>query len=379
MDIESVLSRGVTQILPNKNKLASLMGKRKISLYQGFDPSMPNLHIGNWIGIRKLAQFQKLGHKVIFLIGDFTGMIGDPTDKAAARKKMTKQQVLENAKGYQKQVAKTLKFTGPNAAKMLFNSEWLSKLSFEDVIELAGNFTVQQMMERDFFRRRLERKKPIYLHEFLYPLMQSYDCVNMEVDLEIGGSDQLFNMLAGRSLMRALKGKEKYVLTMKLLTDPTGQKMGKTQGNAINLSDEPSDLFGKIMALPDTLIEPGIELLTNLPLDFAKKENPLTAKRKLAFEVVKQLHTKTKASNAQKSFEKTFQKGVPEYQKEIPRQPTLSSTVTQVTKSMSQTKRLIKEGAVDVNGASVYDPKYEIKGGEKIKIGKRIFVRVKQK
>ncbi len=376
--IDDVLTRGVADILPNKKGLADLMAKKKITLYQGFDPSMSKLHIGNWIGIRKLAQFQQLGHKVIFLIGDFTGMIGDPTDKSAARKKLTRQQVLENAKDYKKQVAKTLKFTGPNAAEIRFNSEWLSKLNFEEVIELSSHFTVQQMLERDFFQRRLKKERPIYLHEFLYPLMQSYDCVTMDVDLEIGGNDQLFNMMAGRTLMKTLKGKEKYVLVMKLLEDPTGKKMGKTEGNTINLTDSPADIFGKIMALPDSLIEPGVELLTDLSLDFAKKEKPLTAKRKLAFEVVKQIHGDAAASIAQEYFDKTFQKRAPEYKTEIAAKPTLLATVAEVIGSVSQAKRLIKQGAVDINGATVSDPTHQIKGGEKIKIGKKTFVKVKK-
>ncbi len=376
--IDDVLTRGVADILPNKKGLADLMAKKKITLYQGFDPSMSKLHIGNWIGIRKLAQFQQLGHKVIFLIGDFTGMIGDPTDKSAARKKLTRQQVLENAKDYKKQVAKTLKFTGPNAAEIRFNSEWLSKLNFEEVIELSSHFTVQQMLERDFFQRRLKKERPIYLHEFLYPLMQSYDCVTMDVDLEIGGNDQLFNMMAGRTLMKTLKGKEKYVLVMKLLEDPTGKKMGKTEGNTINLTDSPADIFGKIMALPDSLIEPGVELLTDLSLDFAKKEKPLTAKRKLAFEVVKQIHGDAAASIAQEYFDKTFQKRAPEYKTEIAAKPTTLATVAEVIGSVSQAKRLIKQGAVDINGATVSGPTHQIKGGEKIKIGKKTFVKVKK-
>ncbi|MCK4588444.1 tyrosine--tRNA ligase [Candidatus Woesebacteria bacterium] len=375
---DEALTRGVADILPSKKGLADLMAKKKITLYQGFDPSMSKLHIGNWIGIRKLAQFQQLGHKVIFLVGDFTGTIGDPTDKSAARKKLTRQQVLENAKDYKKQIAKTLKFTGPNAAEIRFNSEWLNKLNFEEVIELSSHFTVQQLLERDFFQQRLKKEKPIYLHEFLYPLMQGYDCVMMDVDLEIGGNDQLFNMMAGRMLMKALKGKEKYVLTMKILEDPTGKKMGKTEGNTINLTDLPINIFGKIMALPDSLINPGVELLTDLSLDLTDKLKPLESKKALAFDVVKQLHGEVKAKEAQKEFEKTFQKRAPEYKTEIAAKPTLLATVAEVIGSVSQAKRLIKQGAVDINGATVSDPTHQIKGGEKIKIGKKTFVKVKK-
>ncbi|MGB6839140.1 MAG: tyrosine--tRNA ligase [Microgenomates group bacterium] len=376
---DEVLTRGVEQILPSKKGLADLMRKKKITLYQGFDPSMPNLHIGNWIGIRKLAQFQKLGHKVIFLIGDFTGMIGDPTDKTTTRKKMSRKQVLKNAKDYTKQVSKTLKFSGPNAAKVLFNSEWLSKLSFEDVVELASNFTVQQILERDFFQERIKREKAIHIPELLYPLMQAYDCVQMNIDLEVGGSDQLFNMLVGRSLMKKLKNKEKYVLTIKLLEDPTGKKMGKTEGNTINLTDSAENIFGKIMALPDNLINPGIELLTDLPLDFAKNKKPLTAKRKIAFDVVKQIHGDAQAFLAQDYFDKTFHKRTPEYKTFVPNKGTLLSTAAYASRaSISQTKRLLSQGAIDVNGKAIKDPLFKLKGGERIKIGKKTFVKVKK-
>lgn len=381
-EIEGVLTRGVEQILPSKKSLADLMRKKKITLYQGFDPSSPNLHLGNLVGIRKLAQFQKLGHKVIFLVGDFTGMIGDPSDKTAARKKLSKKQVLENAEGYKDQISKILKFDGPNAAVIKFNSTWLSKLSFEGVAELAMNFTVQQMLERDFFQERLKKEKPIYLHEFLYPVMQGYDCVMMDVDLEIGGNDQLFNIMAGRSLMKAIRGKEKYVLTTKLLTDPAGQKMGKTEGNTINLTDAPDEMFGEIMSLPDNLLPLGIELLTDLPLNLLQKANPLEVKKLLAFDVVKQVHSTNKASQAQTSFKKIFQERSPEYKEEVttPENADLLEVVSLASgASISQSKRLIRQGSVDVNDITIIDQKYKIKGGEKIKIGKKTFKRVSTK
>ncbi len=376
--INGVLTRGVANILPSKKKLADLISQKKITLYQGFDPTSPNLHLGHWIGLRKLAEFQGLGHKVIFLIGDFTGMIGDPSDKTVTRKRLTKSQVLKNAKNYQSQAEKVLKFDGDNPAEVLFNSQWLSKLSFEDVLELSAKSTVQQMLERDFFQQRIKNEKPIYLHEFLYPLMQAYDSVVMGVDLEIGGNDQLFNMLSGRILMKLLKKKEKYVLAMKLLEDPTGKKMGKTEENAINLNDSAIDIFGKIMAFPDSLIDPGIELLTNLELNLSKSLKPLAAKKRLAFEVVRQIQAKEKALAAKAHFEKTFQKRVPEYKIKIGYQPSLVQTIAglETVGSKSQAKRLIEQGAVDVNEKTIYNPAYKIKGGENIKIGKRVFIQV---
>lgn len=373
--IEKVLIRGVEQILPTKKGLADLMRKRKITLYQGFDPSTPYLHLGNLVGIRKMAQFQQLGHKVIFLIGDFTGMIGDPTDKATARKKLTRKQVLKNAKDYKNQIVNILKFDGPNAAEIKFNSEWLSKLSFEDVIELASNFTIQQLLERDFFQERLKEKKPIYLHEFLYPLMQGYDCAAMNVDLEIGGSDQLFNMMTGRALMKALEGKEKYVLTTKLLTDPTGEKMGKSEGNTINLTDASEDMYGKIMSLPDSLLTLGIELLTDLPLALIDKVGPLEAKRGFAFDVVGQVRGKSEAENAQNAFEKAFQKGEPEYKTKIPFKKNLAYTIAPFTSlaSVSDAKRYISQGSVDINNITITDPTHKPKIGDKVRIGKIVF------
>ena len=378
-EIEKVLTRGVANILPTKEKLSALMNNKKITLYQGFDPSSKNLHIGNWIGVRKLAQFQKLGHKVIFLIGDFTGMIGDPTDKSAARKKMTKKQTVENAKNYTEQVGKTLKFTGPNAAKVLFNSEWLAKLSFEEVVELASNFTVQQILERDFFQKRLKENKPIYLHEFLYPLMQGYDCVNMDVDLEIGGNDQLFNMLAGRNLMKALKNKEKFVLTMKLLTDPSGEKMGKSLGNVININSAPENMYGQLMALPDSLLELILELLTDLPLNLTKELGPLELKRKIAFDVVKQLHGDTKAEEAQKNFKTTFQEKKPVFKTVKVSNPVLVDIVSDFSESRSEAKRKIMQGAIDVNGKVETNPLRELENGAEIKIGKKTFIKISNK
>jgi len=375
MTIEEVLKRGVEEVIPSKKSLASLMKKRKITLYQGFDPSSPNLHIGHLIGVRKLAQFQALGHKVIFLIGDFTGMIGDPTDKSATRVKLTHKQVLKNAKTYKKQIEKILKFTGPNAAEIRFNADWLSILSFADIVELASNFTVQQLLERDFFQKRLENEKPIHLHEFLYPLMQGYDSVVMDVDLEIGGNDQLFNMMAGRSLMKSLKKKEKFVLTTKLLTDPTGKKMGKTEGNTINLTDPPEEIFGKVMALPDTLIKLATELATDLPLSQIPS-NPLKAKKALAFEIVSQIHSSKEAKTAETYFKRTFQKRKPKYEEKIEPKEDLLATIAQVTKSNSQAKRLIKEGAVDINEKRIKNPQAKVKKGDRIKIGKKNFFKV---
>jgi len=368
-----VLTRGVAEILPTKEGLKKLMESRKISLYEGFDPTSPSLHIGHLIGIRKLAQFQKLGHQVIFLIGDFTGMIGDPTDKTSARQKLTHEQMLNNLKGYKEQVKNIIDFDGDNPVKIVFNYDWLSKLTFADVVELATHFTVQQMIERDFYQERLKQNKPIYLHEFMYPLMQGYDSAHMAVDLEIGGNDQMFNLLAGRTLEKAYKNKDKFCLTTKLLTDPTGAKMGKTTGNTVNLTDSPNDIFGKIMALPDSLLPLGFELLTDMD---QPETEPMTAKKILALEVVKQIHGEKSAHAAQKNFEQTFQKKAPEYKQKIKAQANLILTVAQIAGSNSEAKRLIAQGAVDVNGVKASDGTVTMRAGDKVKIGQKTFIKV---
>jgi tyrosyl-tRNA synthetase len=340
---------------------------------------MPSLHLGNFVGLMKLRQFQKLGHEVIFLVGDFTGMIGDPTDKLATRPKLTRAEVLENTKSWKEQAVKLLDFSGPNPAKIVFNSHWLDKVSFKDLLEITSNFTVQQMIERDMFQERLRQGKPIHLHEFLYPIAQAYDSVVMDVDLEIGGSDQLFNMLAGRTLMRATKAKEKFVLATKLLVDKEGKKVGKTTGNALFLDSTPENFFAGIMSFPDEVVPLAFELLTEAPLTNLvqeNKENPLATKLKLAFEIVKLLWGNAKAQKAQEHFEKTFQKGKPEFVRKVKNQKTLLATVAQAVKSKSEAKRLLAQKAVDVDGRTIADPNYEVLGGEELKIGKRIFAKV---
>jgi len=397
--IDEVLTRGVEKIYPSRQALEKVLRSgKKIKLYQGFDPSMANLHLGNIVGILKLKQFQDLGHQVIFLVGDFTGMIGDPTDKASTRKLLTRKQVLDNSKNWEKQAGKVLNFSGKNPVKILLNSQWNDKLTFKDLIEITSKFTVQQMLERNFFQRRLKTQKPIHLHEFLYPIAQAIDCVEMDVDLEIGGNDQTFNMLAGRTLMKVLKGKEKYVLTTKLLVDARGEKAGKTTGNALFLNASPSDMYGGIMSFPDETIIPGFELLTQVPIKSIKamekdiktgKANPMDLKKQLAFEIVKMYHSEKDAKNAEKEFERVAQKG--ELPSEIPYSPkavkpgnypaSKLSYISGATIGTAEAKRLINQGAVEYEGEMIRDPQetLTVKGNEILKIGKRKFFRIKKK
>jgi tyrosyl-tRNA synthetase len=392
--IEYALTRGVENIYPDKKSLAdALCSGKKIKLYCGYDPSGPILHLGHMISFRKLAQFQKLGHEVIVLIGDFTGMIGDPTDKTAARKKLTREEVLKNSANYKKFAARFLDFSGENPAKILYNSEWGDKLTFRDVIELASNFTVQQMLVREMFQQRLKKEKPIYLHEFLYPLAQAYDSVAMDVDLEIGGNDQIFNMLCGRELMRALKNKEKLVLAFKLLTDPQGKKMGKTEGNMVALDETPDQMFGKIMSWVDGLIIPGFELLTDVSTEEINKikegmdegkVNPRDAKARLAKEIITICYNNKSAEEAENEFEKIFK------EKELPSEIENVSfpeggiiitgliTGTGMAKSNSEAKRLVVQGGFKIDGVVEEDWKkiINVKKGQVLQAGKRNFKKI---
>ncbi len=391
--IEEVLTRGVKEILPSKKELFLLMRKKRIRVYQGFDPSMPNLHLGNLVGILKLKQFQDLGHEVIFLIGDFTGRIGDPTGRISARKKLTKKEIIKNIKNWHEQVARFLNFSRENPAKILFNSQWLDKIRFGDLIEISSNFTVQRMLERDFFQERIKKEKPIFLHEFLYPIAQGLDSVFLNIDLEIGGADQLFNMLVGRELMKVLKKKEKFILTTKLLVSKEGEKIGKTTGNAVFLNFSPEDMFGKIMSFPDETIPLGLELLTFLPssqvekyreLLRRKKINPKEVKKVLAFEIVKLNYGLEKAKKAEEEFERVFkEKKLPS---KIPVIKIKKRTMnildllleTKLVQSKSEGKRLILQKGVKIDGKIKSDWKewIDVKKGMVVNVGKRKFVRL---
>lgn len=358
---KDLLIRGISSIYPSKKFLEDKILKgEKVTIYLGIDPTGPTLHLGHAIPLKKLSEFQKLGHKIILLMGDFTAMIGDPTDKSAIRKQLTHKEVMSNLKNYKKQASKLISFSGKNPAQIKFNSKWLGKMNFENVLSLASKMTVQQMLERDMFDKRIKEGKPVSIHEFMYPLMQGYDSVAMDVDGEIGGNDQTFNMLCGRDLMKSIKNKEKFVITMKLLEDNSGKKMGKTEGNMLALSDSADDMYGKVMSWTDGLIIPAMELCTNMSiLEIEKiskdiesnKINPKDAKMLLAKGIISIFYGDEKAKDAKDNWEKTFSK------KEIPtdipniqskRDILLVETLIKekIILSKNDFRRLIDEGAI---------------------------------
>jgi tyrosyl-tRNA synthetase len=392
--INRILNKAVEQILPDKETLEKkLLSGEKLNIYQGFDPTAPTLHVGHTVGMRKLEDFRKLGHNVIFLIGDFTARIGDPSDKsearASARTVLTEDEISENLKLYVEQSSHIIDIDNKdNPVKIMYNSTWLEKLDFGDIIKLASEFTVQQMIKRSMFQKRLEEDKPIYLNEFMYPLMQGYDSVMMDIDVEVGGNDQLFNMLAGRDMVKNHLNKEKIVIAGKLLTTAQGDKMGKSEGNMIKLSDDPKDIYGKVMAFTDDQIVDAFELLTSADLDeieevkkrFESDENPMKLKKELAFRITSEFKTKKEAKIAEEYFETVFQnKSVKTELKEVTvkeKEYNILDLITgaKLAPSKSQARRLIEQNAVSIDDEKINDWQMNITLTEPIviKVGKNI-------
>lgn len=374
-EIEELLTRGVDKIYPSKEELKKVLESgKKLKLYQGFDPTGDKLHLGHLTGLLKLKDWQKLGHDVIFLIGDGTGQAGDPSGKTKSRNSFFNLASLRsNATSYPKQLEKIL-----NSGKLSikYNSEWLNKLTLPDILEIAGNFSWQQLAERDLFQERVKSGETLSLREALYPLLQAYDSVEMDVDLEIGGSDQTFNMLFGRTLMKSMKRKDKFVMTTPLIADASGRKIGKSEGNVIAL-DNSQQLYAKIMSLPDEIIVKGLECLTRVPMDRVKEvekkinegNNPMAYKKELAFEIVSLLHGKQAAEEAEKIFVKTFS------EKETPS----DIQTVQVSKGTSLVEILLKHGLVssktEFNRLNKEGAIKEIENGV-YRIGKHRFLRV---
>jgi len=394
--IQEVLTRSIDTIYPNREALENLLKSgKKLRIYMGIDPTATYVHLGHATNYIILKRFHELGHKIIVLVGDFTAMIGDPSDKSSARIRLSREQVRENLKSFKEQIGKIIDFDNKdNPVELRFNSEWLSKMKFEDVVNLAAHFTVQQMIERDIFQKRIKEKKPLYVNEFFYPLMQGYDSVILEADVEVGGTDQTFNMLAGRQLVKDEQNREKIVVSTTLLENPaTGEKlMSKSLGTGIALNEEPAEMFGKVMALPDEAI---IQCFIDCTYEDLKKieqykgeisegKNPRDVKMILAEEIVRIYHSDEAAMAAKDRFVNVFQKKeLPEDIKEMKLEgnyPLPNLLVeTGLVASGSEARRLIESGAVTIDGAKCGDASAQISAhpGMIIKVGKRRFLKIK--
>jgi tyrosyl-tRNA synthetase len=394
--IDKFLDRGVDSIFPKQSALRNkLMKGDRITAYMGFDPTGPYLHVGHAMGIRAMRILQQLGHRVIFLVGDYTARVGDP-DKDKVRKLLTAEEIEKNMAGWQEQASQLIDFEDKeNPVEFLHNYDWLAKIDLEKIIELMSTMSVQQMLERDMFAKRMQEEKPIYLQEFIYPLMQGYDSVAMEVDLELGGTDQIFNMLVGRDLVKQYLNKEKFVRAHEMMPAPEGLTMSKTKGNGINLSDSPEDMYGIAMSYPDEHIVTGLRLLTDTEEEeleeisnaIKKGDNPMHYKKLMAYRIVETIKGKQAAQRGEEHFENTVQKDEVSEQRTIISLQKLNEKLSKSGKtndtieiiselsgnSRSQAKQLLKQNGIELNQKklSKSDTEIALKAGDIIKIGKR--------
>lgn len=378
----ALIKSGTIDLIPEDELIAKLKRDKPLRIKWGADPSAPDIHLGHTVVLRKLRQLQDLGHKVIFIIGDFTARIGDPTGRSEARKPLTTEEVAVNAATYQSQVFKIL---DKNRTEVVYNSHWLSKLKIEDVINLAAKYTVARMLEREDFMTRFEKERPISIHEFLYPLIQGYDSVEIKADIEVGGSDQKFNMLVGRELQREFKVEPQVILTMPLLEGTDGvQKMSKSLGNYIGVTDTPAEIFGKTMSISDDLMLRYYELLTDLPPSEVKAAHPKDAKLKLAGLLVARFYDEPSARKAREEFESVFKEGRLPQEIELVKLSKKEINVIDLlaeaglAPSRSEARRLIKQGGVSLDNEIVLDEKLAVNlSAERLlKVGKRRFLRV---
>ena len=389
-----LIKRGTEEIIQLSELEEKLKSGKKLRVKAGFDPTAPDIHVGHTVLINKMRQFQMMGHEVIFLIGDFTGRIGDPTGKNVTRKALTEEEVMANAETYKQQIFKIL---DPELTEIRFNSEWCNKLSPSDMIQLMAKYTVARMLERDDFDKRYKSGQPIAIHEFLYPLMQGYDSVALKSDIELGGTDQKFNLLVGRDLQKAYGQSPQQILTMPLLEGLDGvQKMSKSLNNYIGINDAPDDMFGKIMSISDELMWRYFELLSfragseveQFKAEVAAGKNPRDIKFELCKEIVSRFHDEQAAEKAQQNFIARFQKGaMPDDIVEIslaanddgglPLANVLKEA--QLVSSTSEAMRMVKQGAVKIDAEKVSDPRQSIlKGTQAIfQVGKRKFAKIK--
>ena len=387
-----IIKRGADEVLVEADLVAKLKEGRPLRIKAGFDPTAPDLHLGHTVLLNKLRQFQDLGHEIIFLIGDFTGMIGDPTGKSATRPPLTEDDVKENAKSYQQQVFKILDET---KTQVVFNSHWMSGIGAAGMIKLAASSTVARMLERDDFSKRYKGGQAIAIHEFLYPLIQGYDSVELKADVELGGTDQKFNLLMGRQLQEQAGQKPQVVLTMPILEGLDGvQKMSKSLKNYIGVDDAPKDMFGKIMSISDDLMWRYFELLSFRPLaeiedlkkDMQEGKNPRDIKFLLAEEIIARFHSEEEATGAREGFIAQFAKNkipddIPEFTFEVDTEGYPIANLLKdagLTGSTSDAMRMIQQGAVKIDGEKVEDKKLKVQAGlERVfQVGKRKFAKI---
>ena len=387
------IRRGCDELIVEEELVKKLQSGRKLRVKLGLDPTAPDLHLGHTVVINKLRHFQELGHQVQFLIGDFTGMIGDPTGKNQTRPPLSREQILANAQSYREQAFKIL---DPRATQILFNSEWSDKLGAEGIIRLAAKYTVSQLLERDDFSRRFREEKPIAVHELLYPLVQGYDSVAMKADVELGGTDQKFNLLVGRELQRAWGQEPQVILTMPLLEGLDGkEKMSKSLGNYVGIAEPPQEIFGKLMSISDELMWRYIELLSFEPLatvrqwkdQVAQGGNPRDVKVRFAKEIVARFHGVEAARRAQEDFESRFREGalpedMPEVTVKAPEGGILIVHLLKqagLTPSTSEAQRMIEQGGVKLDGERVSDKGLKLRAGTTVvaQVGKRKFARIR--
>ncbi len=387
--IERLLSRNVEEIFIKENLRKQLLSGRRLKIKLGFDPTGSKIHIGRAIVLRKLREFQDLGHEIIFLVGDFTARIGDPSDKLEKRPMLDSKKIKENLKDYKRQVGKIIDL---KKVRFVYNNDWLSKLKFDEIVNLAESFTVSQMTSRRNFKDRLDKGEEVSLREFLYPLMQGYDSYELEADVELGGFDQLFNLKAGRIIQKHYGMREQDILTTVMLEGTDGRKMSTSWGNVINTIDEPNDMYGKVMSVRDDLIVKYMRACTDMTdaeiaqveADLVKGLNPRDAKMRLGRELVTMYHSKSAAEKAEQNFISTFQKkeGAPEDTKEV--KVSAGAMLVDVViaegvaPSKSEWRRLLDSGAVSnvETGEKITDPNYKVSAPLTIKAGKKRFLKI---
>ena len=381
-----LLRRGVAEIISEEDLIEKLKENRPLTVKAGFDPTAPDLHLGHTVVLQKMKHFQDLGHNVHFLIGDYTGMVGDPSGKSETRKPLTREQVLANAETYKEQVFKIL---DKDKTTVGFNSVWLSTLGMKDILELMGKTTVARILERDDFQKRYRENQAIGMHEFMYPLMQGYDSVAMKADVELGGTDQKFNLLVGRDLLKHYGHKPQIAITMPIIEGLDGvQKMSKSLGNYVGICDAPDDIFGKLMSITDVLMFRYYTLLSNKTLAEIEKMkadveqgayHPMEAKKALAYEIVERYHGKSAAVAALENFVRVFSnRANPENMVEVKNIGTLLDIIIELKFAQSKTdaRRLAEQGGIYLDGERVTDLNIIPKGNNILKVGKRKFAKI---